>query len=264
VIHKTGGLCGFPVFFVRCILFYFCSGPLRNNRGSIAVIRTYMKALMCCGLAMSMGVFFQPVIAVADSPDEAATIYITTMQTQNENKGIKPAPMSWRLTRRQIDASTTRILFYPDAAETEIGDLLIDSKGRVEASPVFAQQNAFQGEGIFLLSGFSAPCTILPVDKLMADCPSRQTKTLEANIMGQRFARDVEFSCDPVDADECLRQGWIRQGENHSGQLNMISAVDPENGRLLVRQLWRTGDVWWLYEETEHHRSWRMNEGIVK
>ena len=209
---------------------------------------------------LGAGGLLHPFFATAGPDDSTVTFFIETEQIHDSDAGISPVT-TWRLEIKQASGFSTRISFFTDAAAREIGHLIVYPDGRVESSPEIGQLNIFQDRGLFLAPGFSAPCNILPVADLAVSCPSVMVKTIEKTIGDQRFASQIELRCDPVDIEECVTQGWVRDGKNIREPLKMISAFNQRTRKLMVRQLWHEKDDWWLYEETEFQKSWRATTG---
>ncbi|PIE67735.1 MAG: hypothetical protein CSA23_02865 [Deltaproteobacteria bacterium] len=74
-----------------------------------------------------------------------------------------------------------------------------------------------------------------------------------------RFVYLVERSITPISVADAIDAGMIdpdRFAMDTDSDLTLI-AVNYQNA-LQVRQLWKAGDPWWLYEETQSRRSWRL------
>ena len=114
--------------------------------------------------------------------------------------------------------------------------------------------------------------TIIPGDWLnrelpFAPLPKKQKVVIYEQIGTSRFATYLEIQDRSISRAEARSQGLIRDdlqaGLSGSGDLYLVE-VARDNGsgqpEIILRQLWLTGDSFWLYEAKGGRRSWRVLE----
>jgi hypothetical protein len=117
--------------------------------------------------------------------------------------------------------------------------------------------NAISLGGLMVFPGFSVPCDILPV---IAACGGADPEIIEIRRQAgeSAFVEQFQLDCIAVTPGEALAEGWLREPVDGMEPLVLIRATSLRNGEYMARQLWVSGDAWWLYEETPYRRSWRL------
>ncbi len=108
------------------------------------------------------------------------------------------------------------------------------------------------GEKVLLSQGFP-----LPFDDLDARNLNDGQAVLKKKAGGVTFAYTIQRKSEPVRVDAAISAGMVPPGFSETAgedTLMMISA--KKSGRLIVKQLWASGESWWRYEETPFRRSW--------
>ncbi len=112
--------------------------------------------------------------------------------------------------------------------------------------------------------------TIIPGDWLNRPLPfvhqaNKRKVVLYEQIGTSRFANYLIVQDRQISRQEALAQGMIRDdlqtGLAVAGQLYLVEISRAGNGAsqdLLLQQLWRVGDNFWLYESKAGRSSWRL------
>jgi hypothetical protein len=128
-------------------------------------------------------------------------------------------------------------------------------------------RQAESDNGLLLLPGYPAPCSVLPADQ----AESERFYDEKRSAGGRVFVRRYRVFWQDISLEEANSSGWLqappstdaavspseKTGDATAPPLRMLTAVDDDNATV-VRQLWREGDHWWIYEETPFKRSWRV------
>ena len=177
-------------------------------------------------------------------------------QYKDAATGHWQAELVWRLVPdeaghrysifRQGASSTAMVLEYDSNHRlTRIEDRLVQMHSRsIDAD-----------ERMVLSWGFPIPYDDLaPADRRQGEM------TISKAVADTRFSYAVIRRVQTISFQQAVSQGMLPDGDSPSaytgGELTLIT-IDYE-GAILARQLWRADDWWWLYEETESRRTWRM------
>lgn len=176
-------------------------------------------------------------------------------QYKNSATGGWQGDIVWRLVPeaehrhtifRQGTSSAAMVLEYDEYDRlTRIDDRLVQIHSRsIDAD-----------ESLVLSWGFPVPYDYLaPADRRQGEM------TISKTVADTRFSYAVIRRVQILSFQQAVSQGMLPEGDSPSaytgGELTLIT-IDYE-GDTLVRQLWQESDWWWLYEETESRRSWRM------
>lgn len=169
----------------------------------------------------------------------------------------------------QIRASRERgkvaLNIYPAGMEIPFCTLTLPeegARGRIVLSEPRQRQERSSDNGLFVLPGHPAPVNILPVEQ--ADTEKFYDEKRTAG--GRVFVKRYRVYQETVSLETALQQGWIQKenrlpdtgpGVSDTRPLRMMT-VEDDSRTPVVRQLWREGDSWWLYEETPFKRSRRL------
>lgn len=111
-------------------------------------------------------------------------------------------------------------------------------------------------EGTIVLSaGFP-----VPYDQLGGGAADTADLQVKNSVGGVIFSAPVSREVSPLAAAEAQALGMLTPeaaGETVGQGLTLLSVMKA--GRLEVRQLWRAGEPFWLYEETPTRKSWRTS-----
>lgn len=122
--------------------------------------------------------------------------------------------------------------------------------------------------GLLILPGYPAPCNVLPVYQQEPE----KFYDEKRSAGGRVFVRRYRVLQDSIPRAVALSEGWVKTtvpskafevGEKAADDaspqapLRMLTVMD-DTETPVVRQLWREGDIWWIYEETPFKRSWRV------
>lgn len=161
----------------------------------------------------------------------------------------------WKVVPETRQDGSARLRFFPGnaAGENAVCELILPSSGSGEIvwKGIGASGEKKSATGLLLLSGYPAPCDVLPVGT--QDINTVYQETVEAG--GRIFLKKHRVSFEGFSLSQSRTMGWVRIDGPASGDLVMVSVID-EQGRLAVRQLWPVRGSWWLYEETPLRRSW--------
>jgi hypothetical protein len=106
----------------------------------------------------------------------------------------------------------------------------------------------------FLSDGFP-----LPYDDLNIEDNSITEAVYKKQAGGVSFAFKLNRKMITVSASDAAKANMIDpgfQGIYEGAPLTFVTVT--ENTRLKVKQLWRPGERWWIYEETPFRKSWRL------
>lgn len=144
---------------------------------------------------------------------------------------------------REGDASVLMVLHY-DA----------DHRLRRVENRMSETQMVYADDPMVLSWGFPIPFDDLaPKDK-------RQGKLTLIKVVGDtRFAYTVHREVQPISVQTAIDEGFIiEQAPMIPDDASLTLITVRYNDSLIARQLWLDGDHWWLYEETDVRRSWRL------
>lgn len=198
---------------------------------------------------------------------EGQVVVRTEVFSQRGEAGEKdvPDPRTWRIDCRSEQQSQARVLsFYPENAEEAFCRIGISATGELLSSRIpGARGNVLEAEGLLLVPGYPAPCDILPQKLLAPDAPDAPDAplsfTIQRTIGGERFADEICVSSRRISAAAAEEKGWLKiPADDISASLHLVKAVNCRSGELVCQQLWQPEGGWWLYEETPHRRSWRI------
>ena len=108
---------------------------------------------------------------------------------------------------------------------------------------------------VLLSAGFPVPYDYLS--------PLNETEHLEGvtsfTSAGQTFTAEITRTLSWIPYRQAVSEGMIDQSlltDNAAEDLKLITVYKSDE--LQVQQLWRQGDMMWLYESTPLRRSWRF------
>ncbi len=202
--------------------------------------------------------FFVPNRVSADPYQPSATVCILSMQTPEAGMASGSNTATWRVEPGITENRLPRLSFYREGGASPVCDLVFHDGGRrIEASGVFPEAAKLQAEGLLLFPGFPVPCDVLPLETIKNSAGSKIFE-IRRTSGGRRFVDRIEIASAGCDLADAVKNGWIQETAGISDDLFWVQATDLRTGAVLVKQLWSSGGLWWLYAETPYCRSWRM------
>ncbi|MBU0673209.1 MAG: hypothetical protein KJ950_01040 [Proteobacteria bacterium] len=108
---------------------------------------------------------------------------------------------------------------------------------------------------ILLSTGFPAP-----YDQLGSLNVQEGQLNLKTTVADTTFSSTIIRTLLPFSPDEALAAGMLTpdtiQGNTHQ-EFTLISIIKTDQP--MIRQLWKTGEPFWLYDETPTRKSWRTS-----
>ena len=211
-------------------------------------------------------VFFQPVFAWPLPPGQSVTIY-----SEFPGAGHFPSsgPKKWivRSAVEEGSSSETWDVFPAgsDAPFCRVEIFTGGASGKIIMTDLHDGRKNESDNGLFILPGYPAPCNVLPVHQLEPE----KFYDEKRNAGGRLFIRRYRVFRESVPWATALNEGWLKAGmESGTAAGAADSPSDPpplwmltvmdDTQTPVVRQLWRKGGTWWIYEETPFKRSWRV------
>ena len=110
--------------------------------------------------------------------------------------------------------------------------------------------------GAFIpFAGFPVPCRIFEI----IDFTRSGSFDLLREAGGRKFLEKYSYDTRTVSWNEAVENRWVgpeQQGSEKDRDLVLISVKNAAE-ETLFSQLWEKDSAWWLFEETEHSRSWK-------
>lgn len=199
--------------------------------------------------------------ALPYQPDRQVTI-------ETEVTAAAPTPpisaRTWRI-RTTREGETVSLAFYPANADAPFCTLTLagdGAPGKIVLTEPRGGQERSSDNGLFVLPGHPAPVNILPVEQTDAEKFYDEKRTAGGRVFVKRYRVFQEA----VSEETALQKGWIPKdaGTGIAGQSRpetrplRVVTVEDDSRTPVVRQVWREGDSWWIYEETPFKRSRRV------
>ena len=222
---------------------------MMDNRVFCITIRILLLWLPCFFLSGTVFSFpYQPV----------QTIDIQTELLKNPETAGSSTTRLWTVKLVEGENGSNLVAFFPKGKDQSICQVAVSQiGGPVEWMSDIEPPKLMSAEGLLIVTGFPAPCDILPVN-VIAGQASEAVYEIKSGAGGRVFVNEILVSFSPVSFAQARENGWIKDGLSDLAPLRMVEAVNKRTGKMIVRQLWPVGDSWWIYEETEFRNSWRM------
>jgi len=109
------------------------------------------------------------------------------------------------------------------------------------------------GDGMLLQGGFPVPVDILPIytEKI------RDTITVHEKVGGRTFSRTYKVSLTAIDYNSVKENGWLKMNLPDDTKFRTVTVSDNQSKSISL-QVWPDNGSWWIYEETQFRRSWRI------
>jgi len=115
--------------------------------------------------------------------------------------------------------------------------------------------------GMLPMADFAAPCQIFNLESLDKGGSFKIVRLAG----GRRFLTSLTYTCETVDYETALENGWIladASGYDPEQGLVMVTLTNTSTKITLIRQLWQENADWWLYQETSIGQFWRQSGGM--
>lgn len=201
------------------------------------------------------------VTAMPYQPDRQVTI-----ETEYAAASPSPSmpPRTWRI-RATPGKGEVILAAYPAGTDIPFCTITLPdagAPGRIVLSEPRGRQERSSDNGLFVLPGHPAPVNILPVEQAEAEKFYDEKRTAGGRVFVKRYRVFQEA----VSEETALQKGWIPKdaGTGIAGQSRpetrplRVVTVEDDSRTPVVRQVWREGDSWWIYEETPFKRSRRV------
>jgi len=196
-----------------------------------------------------------PAPAIPYRPEE--TIQILTEAVH----GIDPDEIMrirWRVVPENRNDAWFGLTFYREDSPQLICQLLFpDSNHDIIINGASVGQNKFQTSDLLIVPGFPVPCDVIPVADILKSSDSKIYE-MKRDISDRKFTDRLQIECNLIHIDEAKRNGWIKEGESVQSDVRRIKVINLRTHELMLQQVWPLNGSWWLYEETQYRRSWRV------
>ena len=210
-------------------------------------------------LLVSLFVLFCSPAIVSASSDQAVFKVLSEYAENDE----------WRFNRSQVwevhfesdGDRQTRMTFFREnanAADPACRVLVTPQKNRSDKIEWVGMGQGEQrvNEGILIVEGFPAPCDVLPQGRLHGEDSFYHQKLVAG---GESFVKRYQVIKEAVGLEEANARGWLKADPGPSGKFSLLTVTDPKRN-VILRQLWPLDGRLWVYEETPHRRSWRVDK----
>ena len=216
-----------------------------------------------------------PVLQITTVRAENGFSHTIVSEYQSLVPGRSANRVNWRFIQQNLGANG--FLLAVEDLDQKVGcraELYFNSSMALEQTDCFRWVN---GEEVCSASQYDAAkpvilsSTIIPGDWLNWTLPFvYQAAKYEAVIYEQigtaRFATYLTIQDYPVSRSKAVAEGMIRSDLqpdlDASAKLCLVEITrnsgNHNSPELLLRQLWVTGDNFWVYEEKAGRRSWRV------
>ncbi|WP_373499495.1 hypothetical protein [Desulfococcus sp.] len=190
-----------------------------------------------------------------------------------------PGRKTWEI-RTGKEKQLVTLAVYPAGADHPFCTVTIHedgAPGTITLTERQGNQERSSENGLFILPGYPAPVNVLPVHQAETEKFYDEKRTAGGRV----FVRRYRVFFEAVSRETALKNGWLTEGSGPDGAktaapsasalpenkgpsnppepllLRMVT-VEDDSKTAVVRQLWRDGDSWWIYEETPFKRSRRV------
>lgn len=223
---------------------YFVQDPVRVSRITV----NYRLAAVLAGAVFFFGL-------LGFSPPLAAQELSVVSQYLQSTGSAKPSLMTWTIRIQKTDGAGTEYAFFPKGQAQPVCRVTIggDDPRRITWQPSDERLSPRENEDILIVSGFPAPCDILPIGQ-KADQQDYEEQFTAGSATFLRKYRVIKTEIKAADVYS-LTSGLSSMAL--PDKLINFSVVDA-SGQPVCRQIWIPGDTWWIFEETPFQRAWRQ------
>jgi len=159
-----------------------------------------------------------------------------------------------RISISQLDETTAMLILDYEATS---GAMSITKRFNRGTNYIETKETSY---GPIILSNGSP----IPYDQLAPNMKLPEQINVRNTVSGVTFSTLVNRTLKPITPADALAAGMIPAELAQSISLNDLTLISiQKSGQLEIHQLWRSGETFWLYEETPSRKSWRLSLSLA-